>query len=69
MPNAVLHPLVRTHPENGRRSIYLNPIRVEGIVGMDNAQALPLLDQLLDHATHEAFRYRHEWRHSDLVVW
>ena len=37
VPDAVLHPLVRTHPESGRKSIYLNPIRIEGIVGMDGS--------------------------------
>ena len=35
VPDAVLHPLVRTHPESGRKSIYLNPIRTEGIEDMD----------------------------------
>ena len=40
VPDAVLHPLVRTHPESGRRSIYLNPIRTEGIVGMEESDAL-----------------------------
>ena len=69
VPNAVLHPIVRTHPESGRRSIYLNPIRIEGIVGLDHKEALPLLDELLEHATSDAFQYRHEWRPGDLVMW
>jgi taurine dioxygenase len=69
VPTAVLHPLVRTHPENGRKSIYINPIRIEGIVGMDHKDALPLLDDLLEHATGEMFQYRHEWRTGDLVMW
>ena len=69
VPNAVLHPIVRTHPENGRKSIYINPIRIEGIVGLDHKEALPLLDQLLEHATREEFQYRHEWRSGDLVMW
>lgn len=69
VPNAVLHPIVRTHPENGRRSIYINPIRIEGIVGLDHKEALPLLDDLLEHATREEFQYRHEWRTGDLVLW
>src|SRR5262249_41375826 len=47
VPDAVRHPLVRTHPESKRKSIYLNPIRTEGIVGMEESQALGLLDELL----------------------
>jgi taurine dioxygenase len=69
VPNAVLHPIVRTHPENGRKSIYINPIRIEGILGLDHKEALPLLDELLEHATGERFQYRHEWRPGDLVMW
>ncbi|MEA2737231.1 MAG: taurine dioxygenase [Acetobacteraceae bacterium] len=69
VPNAVLHPIVRTHPENGRRSIYINPIRIEGILGLDHKEALPLLDELLEHATRQEFQYRHEWRPGDVVIW
>jgi taurine dioxygenase len=69
VPNAVLHPIVRTHPETGRKSIFINPIRIEGIVGLDHKEALPLLDELLDHATQQKFQYRHEWRAGDLVMW
>jgi taurine dioxygenase len=69
VPNAVLHPLVRTHPETGRRSVYINPIRIEGIVGMDHREALPLLEDLLAHATAERFQYRHRWQQGDLVIW
>ena len=69
VPNAVLHPIVRTHPENGRKSIYINPIRIEGILGLDHKEALPLLYELLAHATSERFQYRHGWRPGDLVIW
>lgn len=69
VPNAVLHPIVRTHPESGRRSIYLNPIRIEGIVGLDHKDALPLLEDLLAHATAPHFQYRHRWEPGDLVMW
>jgi len=54
---------------NGRKSIYINPIRIEGILGLDHKEALPLLDELLEHATREQFQYRHEWRQGDLVMW
>ena len=69
VPDGVAHPLVRTHPESGRRSIYLNPIRTEGIVGMEEADALALLDELLTHATQPQYEYRHQWRSGDMVMW
>ena len=69
MPNAVLHPIVRTHPETGRKAIYINPIRIEGIVGLSHAEALPLLDELLEHAIQPENQYRHQWRKGDLVFW
>jgi len=69
IPNATLHPLVRTHPENGKRAIYINPIRIEGILGLDNKEALPLLDDLLAHCTDTRFQYRHRWKPGDFVMW
>jgi taurine dioxygenase len=69
VPDAVLHPLVRTHPESGRRAIYLNPIRTEGIAGMAESDALALLDELLVHATQPQYEYRHQWRSGDMVMW
>ncbi len=66
---SVLHPLVRSHAASGRKAIYLNPIRVEAIVGMDDAEALPLLDALLAHATQDDFEYRHKWQPGDVVIW
>jgi taurine dioxygenase len=69
VPNAVLHPIVRTHPESGRKALYINPIRIEGILGLDHREALPLLADLLAHATEERHQYRHQWRAGDLVMW
>jgi taurine dioxygenase len=69
VPDAVIHPLVRTHPESGRKAIYLNPIRIDGIVGMEEREALTLLDDLLAHATQPQCEYRHRWRQGDLVMW
>jgi taurine dioxygenase len=69
VPEAVVHPLVRTHPESGRKAIYLNPIRIEGILGMEEAEALSLLAALLAHATQPRYEYRHQWREGDLVLW
>jgi len=69
VPNAVLHPMARTHPETGRKAIYINPIRIEGIVGLDHREALPMLDDLLTHATRSRYEYRHKWQPGDLVMW
>ena len=69
VPNAVLHPMARTHDETGRVSIYINPIRIEGILGLDHREALPMLDDLLAHATDPRFQYRHKWEPGDLVLW
>jgi taurine dioxygenase len=65
----VEHPLVRTHPETGRRSLYLNPNRMERVVGLDEAAGDELLDRLIAHATQERFVHRHVWRRHDVVIW
>jgi taurine dioxygenase len=66
---SVVHPIVRTHPQTGRKAIYINPIRIEEIVGMPERKALVLLEQLLEHATQEKFQYRHKWKTGDVVIW
>ena len=66
---SVTHPLVRVHPDNGRKAIYINPIRIEEIIGMSEAEALPLLDMLLEHSTQPRFQYRHRWKSGDVVIW
>ena len=68
MPEAV-HPLVRTHPETRRKALYLNPNRMEGIVGLRRAESDALLDALIAHAIQPQYQYRHIWRQSDVVIW
>jgi len=69
LPQPGVHPLVRTHPENGRKALFLNPVRMESIVGMEDADALKLIDELMQHATQKKYEYRHKWRHGDWVMW
>jgi taurine dioxygenase len=69
VPPPGVHPLVRTHPENGRKALYLNPVRMESIVGMEDPDALALIDDLMRHATQKKYEYRHKWRHGDWVIW
>jgi taurine dioxygenase len=69
VPPAIVRSLVRRHPVTGRKSLYLNPMRIESIVGMPDSEALPLLDELMAHAVQEKFQYRHRWQQGDLVMW
>jgi taurine dioxygenase len=65
----VLHPLVRTHPQTGRKALYINPNRIDHIAGLPLDEGDALLDELIAHATQSQFVYRHQWRAGDLIVW
>ena len=65
----VAHPLFRTHPETGRKSVFANPQHTIGIEGMDDSESRPLLDRLFDHCAQARFTFRHKWRAGDLVFW
>jgi len=69
VPPPGVHPLVRTHPDNGRKALYLNPVRMESIVGMEDQDALKLIDELMRHSTQKKYEYRHQWRYGDWVIW
>ena len=67
----VTQPLVRTHPETGRASVYASPRFTIAIADMDDAQAQPLLDELFAHMTDRSAAYymRYRWRDGDVVLW
>jgi alpha-ketoglutarate-dependent 2,4-dichlorophenoxyacetate dioxygenase len=62
------HPLVRTHPETGRKSLYFGN-HATHIVGLPQAESAVVLADLLEHATQRQFVYVHRWRPGDLVIW
>jgi taurine dioxygenase len=64
-----VHPLVHRHRDNGRKALFLNPVRMESISGMEDKDALALIDELMQHATRKDYEYRHQWRHGDMVIW
>ena len=66
---SVCHPLVRTQPLNGNRSLYAITGTPECIEGMSEEQSNALLAELRDHAIAERFIYRHPYRVGDIVVW
>ena len=64
----VTHPLVRTHPDTGVKSLYLG-LHTAHVLGMPIAEGRALLDRLLAHTTQPPFVYAHQWRRGDLVMW
>jgi taurine dioxygenase len=65
----VTHPLVRSHPETGDRSLYLDSTTTVGIDYMDTTTGLALLDEVYESATSDEFVYAHRWQVGDLVLW
>ena len=69
LPMAV-HPLVRTHPETGRKALYVGHRETaQQIEGMSAAESRPLLDFLYEHSTNPDNIYRHMWQNGDLLMW
>jgi taurine dioxygenase len=67
-PGAV-HPLVCTHPDSGRKCLYLGRRRNAYIIGLELAESERLLDELWSMATHDDFTWYNTWRVGDLVLW
>ena len=65
----VVHPLVRTHPLAGQKTLYFSMNHTARIEGISEEESLPLLDELRAHATQPQFVYAHRWRVGDLVLW
>lgn len=65
----VIHPVVRTHPVTGRKSIFVNEGHTSRIVGMPDEEGRLLLEELWAHCTRPEFVYRHRWQPGDVVMW
>ena len=63
-----IHPLVRTLPRSGRKTLYLASHAFR-IIGWPVPDGRLLLRDLIEHATQRKFVYRHAWRVGDLVIW
>lgn len=64
----VRHPLVRTHPGSGRKSIFLSS-HIGRVAGLRVPEGKELIRDLIEHATQREFVYRHRWAVGDLVMW
>ena len=65
----VIHPLVRTHPANGRKALWPSTGTVKEIIGMPNPEGLNLLNELIEFVTQDQFVYRHKWKVGDVMAW
>ena len=65
----VVHPVVRVHPETGRRALFVNEGFTSRILDLSGAESGELLEFLFTHSTTACFVYRHRWQDHDLVFW
>ena len=62
-------PIVRTHPVTGRKSLFINEAHTSRVLGLPEEEGAALLAQLCEHIIQPEFRYEHEWRAGDLLMW
>jgi taurine dioxygenase len=65
----IAHPIVRTHPYTGRKSLYVTAGECIGIEGMPDDEAVDLIAELDTHCVQPEFLYRHKWQVGDLLMW
>jgi len=65
----VVHPVVRTHPESGRKALFVSEHFTTRIVGIPERESADLLAQLFAHSVRPEHLYRHRWREGDMVFW
>ena len=65
----VIHPVIRTHPETGRKLLFVNSNFTQRFAGWSEEESLPLLEFLWTHATQPAFTCRFQWRKGSIAFW
>ena len=65
----VFHPIIRTHPETGRKGLYFDPGKILRIEGLGEPESDALIEELTDRLIQPQGEYRHRWRRGDIVIW
>lgn len=63
------HPVVITHPESGRKALYVNIIRTHSFAGMTEEESKPLIDYLCQHSSKPEFTCRFRWEKGSIAFW
>ena len=63
------HPVVRTHPETGRKALYVNTMHTERLENMSVEESQPLLQFLYEHSTRPELTCRFRWREGSIAFW
>ena len=63
------HPVFRTHEETGKKSVFVNELMTEKIIGLSDGKSSAYLDQIFAMQRETGFCYEHRWQVGDLVIW
>jgi taurine dioxygenase len=65
----VFHPIIRIHPETGRKALYFDPGKILRIEGLEPRESDDVIDALTGYMIQPDGEYRHKWRVGDVVIW
>jgi taurine dioxygenase len=65
----VVHPIVRTHPISGKKSLYVNEGFTTRVEGVSAEESDKILKDLFESIKSEKYMYRHKWKAGDLIMW
>ena len=64
-----LHPLVRTHPETGRKALYFDPGKILRVEGLPEEESHALIEEITGYMVQPDSEYHHQWKKGDIVIW
>ncbi|MDO6692992.1 TauD/TfdA family dioxygenase [Aliiglaciecola sp. 3_MG-2023] len=65
----VIHPMIRVHPADGRKALWVSTGTVKHILGMEDDEAMALVDELVEYITQPKYVYAHKWQKGDVLMW